>query len=165
MPKNVWGSIKAQVWISEEKRKRREIAKSERKGLQTLFQVGVRAIVYDNSSAASTVSVVESTPEVDRTSIQPSASLSTEKANSSSLQDDFQISEPKVIKSTESTQLNSIQTFPLTQGLLSVAALTYECDVGVWQDLIKERIVAILMTTREMTLYYLKSTALVISTL
>ena len=76
-------------------------------------------------------SVVESIPEAYRTSDddnQPSASLSTEKANSSSLQDDFQISEPKVIriKSTKSTQLNSIQTFPLTKGLLSVAALTYE---------------------------------------
>ena len=95
------------------------------------------------SSAASAVSVVESTPEVGRTSDndnQPSASLSTEKANSSSLQDDFQISEPKVkwIKSTESTQLNSIQTFPLTQRLLSVAALTYECDNGLWQDLTEE---------------------------
>ena len=80
---------------------------------------------------ASAMSVVESTPEVGRTSDddnQPSASLSTEKANPSSLQDDFQISEPKAkrIKSTESTQLNSIQTFPLTHGLLSVAALTYE---------------------------------------
>ncbi len=66
--------------------------------------------------------------------------MSTEKANSSSLQDDFQISEPKVkrIKSTELTQLNSIQTFPLTQGLLSVAALTYECDIGLWQDLTEE---------------------------
>ena len=66
--------------------------------------------------------------------------MSTEKANSISLQDDFQISEPKVkrIKSTELTQLNSIQTFPLTQGLLSVAALTYECDIGLWQDLTEE---------------------------
>ena len=57
------------------------------------------------TAAASAVSVVESTPEVGRTSDddnQPSASLSTEKANSSSLQEDFQISEPKVkwIKST-----------------------------------------------------------------
>ena len=57
---------------------------------------------------ASAVSVVESTPEVGRSSDddnQPSASLSTEKANSSSLHDDFQISEPKAkrIKSTEST--------------------------------------------------------------
>ena len=126
-PKTVWGYIKTQVWISEEKRKKERL-RSERKGLQTLFQVGVRANVCDNSSAASAVSVVESTPEVSRTSDddnQPSASLSTEKDNSRSLQDDFQISESKVkwIKSTESTQLNSIQTFPLTQGLLSVAAL------------------------------------------
>ena len=37
----------------------------------------------------------------------------------------------------ESTQLNSIQTFP-TQGLLSVATLTYECDIGLWQDLTEE---------------------------
>ena len=105
--------------------------------------MGVHANVCDNSSAAPAVSVVEPTPEVGRTSDddnQPSASLSTEKANSSSLQDDFQILEPKVkqIKSTESTQLNSIQTFPLTQGLLSVAALTYECDIGLWQDLTEE---------------------------
>ena len=89
------------------------------------------------------MSVVESTPEVGRTcddNNQPSASLSTEKGNSSSLQDDFQISEPKVkwIKSTKSTQLNSIQTFPLTQGLLSVASLIYACDIGLWQDLTKE---------------------------
>ena len=142
MPKNVWGYIKTQVWISEEKRKKERL-RSERKGLQTLFQVGVHANVCDNSSAASAVSVVESTPEVSRTSDddnQPSASLSTEKDNSRSLRDDFQISEPKVkwIKSTESTQLNSIQTFPLTQGLLSVAALTYECDIGLWQDLTEE---------------------------
>ena len=127
-----------------QKRKgKEERLRSERKGLQTLFQVGVRANVCDNSSAASAVSVVESTPEVRRTSDndnQLSASLSTEIANSSSLQDDFQLSEPKVkrIKSTESTQLNSIQTFPLTQGLLSVAALTYECDIGLWQDLTEE---------------------------
>ena len=105
--------------------------------------MGVRANVWENSSATSAASVVESTPEVGRISDgdnQPSASLSTEKANSSSLQDDFQISEPKVkrIKSTESTQLNSIQTFLLTQGLLSVEALTYECDIGLWQDLTEE---------------------------
>ena len=115
----------------------------ERKGLQTLFQVGVRANVCDNSSSASAVSVVESTPEAGTTSDddnQPSASLSTEKVNSSSLQDDFQISEPKAkrIKSTESTQLNFIQNFPPTHGLLSVAALTYECDIGLWQDLTEE---------------------------
>ncbi len=126
-----------------QKRKEKKRLRSERKGLQTLFQVGVHANVCDNSSAASAVSVVESTPEVSKTSDddnQPSASLSTEKDNSSSLQDDFQISEPKVkwIKSIESTQLNSIQTFPLTQGLLSVAALTYECDIGLWQDLTEE---------------------------
>ena len=98
MPKNVWGAIKTQVWISEEKKKEERL-RSERKGLQTLFQVGVRANVCDKSPAASAVSVVESTAEVGRTSDddnQPSASLSTEKANSSSLQDDFQISEPKV---------------------------------------------------------------------
>ena len=82
--------------------------------------MGVRANVCDNISAAPAVSVVESTPEAGRASDddnQPSASLSTEKANSSSLQDDFQISEPKAkwIKSTELTQLNSIQTFPLTR--------------------------------------------------
>ena len=127
----------------EKRKEKEERLRSERKGLQTLFQVGVRANVCDNSSAASAVYVVESTLEVGRTSYddnQPSASLSTEKANSSSLQDDFQISEPKVkrIKSIESTQLNSIQTFSLTQGLLSVAALTYECDIGLWQDLTEE---------------------------
>ena len=121
-------------------KRKEERLRSERKGLQTLFQVGVRANVCDNSSAAS---VIESTPEVGRTSDddnQPSVSLSTEKANSSSLQDDFQTSEPKVkrIKSTESTQLSSIQTLPQTQGLLSVAALTYECDIGLWQDLTEE---------------------------
>ncbi len=117
----------------QKRKEKEERLRSERKGLQTLFQVGVRANVYDNSSAAS---VIESTPEVGRTSDddnQPSVNLSTEKANSSSLQDDFQTSEPKVkrIKSTESTQLSSIQTLPQTQGLLSVAALTYECDIGL----------------------------------
>ena len=108
-------------------RKKKEIAKNERKGLKTLFQVGVCANVCDNSSAGSAVSVVESNPEFAGPANQPSASLRTEKANSSSLQDDFQIAEFKVkqIKSTESTQLNSIQTLLLTQGLLSVAALTY----------------------------------------
>ena len=42
-----------------------------------MFQLGVRANVYDISSSASAVSVVESTPEVGRTSDddnQPSAS-------------------------------------------------------------------------------------------
>ena len=81
----------------QKRKEKEERLRSERKGLQTLFQVGVRANVCDNSSAASAVSVVESTPEVGRTSDddnQPSASLSTEKDNSSSLQDDFQISEP-----------------------------------------------------------------------
>ena len=127
----------------QKRKEKEERLRSERKGLQTLFQVGVRANVCDNSSAASAVSVVKSTPEVGRTSDddnQPSASLSTEKANSSSFQDNFQISEPTVkqTKLTESTQLNSIQTFPLTQGLLSVASLTYECDIGLWQDLTEE---------------------------
>ena len=112
--------------IRREKKKKRDCEVKEKDC--RLCQVGVHANVCDNSSAASAVSVVESTLEVGRTSNnhnQPSASLSTEKANSSSPQYDFQISEPKVkrIKSTESTQLNSIQTFPLTQGLLSVAAL------------------------------------------
>ena len=54
--------------------------------------------VGDNSSPASAASV-KSTPGVGRTSNddnQPLACLSIEKANSSSLQDDFQISEPKV---------------------------------------------------------------------
>ena len=62
-----------------QKRKEKERLRSERKGLQTLFQVGVRANVCDNSSADSAVSVVESTPEVGRSSDddnQPSASLS-----------------------------------------------------------------------------------------
>ena len=71
---------------------------SERKGLQTPFQVGVRANGSDNSSAASAVSAVKSTPEVGSTSDdnnQPAASLSTETTNPSSLQDDFQTSEPK----------------------------------------------------------------------
>ena len=45
------------------------------------------------------------------------------------------------IKSTESTQLNSIQTFPLTQGLLSVAAVTYECGIGLWLDLTEEMVI------------------------
>ena len=60
-----------QKWKEKEERLR-----SERKGLQTLFQMGVCANVYDNSSAASAVSVVELIPEVGRTSDdnnQPSA--------------------------------------------------------------------------------------------
>jgi hypothetical protein len=128
--------------------KRKETEKrlrSERKGLQTLFQMGVRANGCDNSSAASAVSAVESTPgpEVGSTSDddnQPSASLSTETTNPSSLQDDFQTSEPeaKRLKSSESTQPNSISTFLPTQSLLSVVALTYECDIGLWQDLTEE---------------------------
>ena len=62
--------------IRREKGKNERL-RSERKGLQTLFQLGVCANVYDNSSSASAVSVVESTPEVGRTSVddnQPSAS-------------------------------------------------------------------------------------------
>ena len=115
----------------QKRKEKEERLRSERKGLQTLFQMGVRANVCDNSSASLSSVCCQINPEVGRTSDddnQPSVSLSTEKANSSSLQDDFQISEPKAkrIKSTESTQLNSIQTFPLTHGLLSVAALTYE---------------------------------------
>ena len=81
----------------QKRKEKEERLQSERKGVQTLFQVGVRANVCDNSSAASTVSVVESTPEAGRTSDdenQPSVTLSTEKTYSSSLQDDFQISEP-----------------------------------------------------------------------
>ena len=114
-----------------QKRKEKEerLQKVNEKDCRLCFKwVSVKMYV---TTAASAVSAVESTPEVGRTcddDNQPSASLSTEKANSSSLQDDFQISEPQVkrVKSTESTQLNSIQTFQLTQGLLSVAALTYE---------------------------------------
>ena len=34
--------------------------------------------------------------------------------------------------------MNYIQTFPPTQGLLSVAALTYEFDIGLWLDLTEE---------------------------
>ena len=72
----------------QKRKEKEERLRNERKGLQTLFQVGVHANVCDNSSAASAVSVIESTPEVGRTSNddnQPSASLRTEKANSSSL--------------------------------------------------------------------------------
>ena len=93
----------------QKRKEKEERLRSERKGLQTLFQVGVRANVCDNSSAASAVSVVESTPEAGKTSDddnQPSASLSTEKANSSSLQDDFQISEPKLNGSNQLSRLN-----------------------------------------------------------
>ena len=105
--------------------------------------MGVRANGCDNSSAPSAVSAVELSPVIDSTSDdnnQPSASLSTETANPSSLQDDFQTSEPKVkrLKSTESTPPNSIPTFPPTQGLLSVADLTYKSDIGLWQDLTEE---------------------------
>ena len=52
----------------QKRKEKEERLQSERKGQQTLFQVGVRANVYDNSSAASAVSVVESTPGVGRTS-------------------------------------------------------------------------------------------------
>ena len=125
------------------RKEKEERLQSERKGLQTLFQVGVLANVCDNALQPQQCRLSNQPPEVGRTSDddnQPSVSLSTEKDNSSSLQDDFQISEPKVKrnKSTESTQLNSNQTFPLTQDLLSVAALTYECDIGLWQDLTEE---------------------------
>ena len=66
--------------------------------------------------------------------------LSTETTNPSSLQDDFQTSEPKAkqLKSTKSTQPNFIPTFPPTQGLLLVVDLTYECDIGLWQELTEE---------------------------
>ena len=134
----------------QKRKEKEERLWSERRGLQTLFQVGVCANQCDNRSAASAVSAVESTPEpevsitIDDHS-QPSASLSTEgeTTNPSSLQDDFQTSKPKVkrLKSTESTQPNSIPTFPPTQGVLSVADqadLTYECDIGLWQDLKEE---------------------------
>ena len=67
----------------QKRKEKEERLRSERKGLQTLFEVGFRENVCDNSSAASAVSVVELTPEAGRTSDddnQPSASLSTEKA-------------------------------------------------------------------------------------
>ena len=125
------------------RKKKEERLRNERKGLQTLFQVGVRTNGCDNSSAASAVSTVESTPEVGSTSDddnQPSTSLSTENTNPSFLHDDFQTSEPKAkrLKSGESTQPNSIPTFPPTQGLFSVADLTYENDIGLWPDLTEE---------------------------
>ena len=115
--------------IRREKKKKRDCEVKEKDCRLCFKWVSVQ--MYVTTALQPQQSVVESIPEADRTSNdnnQPSASLSTEKANSSSLQDDFQISEPKVIwiKSTKSTQLNSIQTFPLIKGLLSVAALTYE---------------------------------------
>ena len=121
-----------------QKRKEKEgRLQSERKGLQTLFQVGVHANGCDNSSAASAVYAVESNPEVGSTSdddSQLSASLSFETTNPRSLQDDFQTSELKAkqLKSTESTQPNSIPKYTPTQGLLSVAELTSECETGLW---------------------------------
>lgn len=51
-----------------QKRKEKERLKSERKGLQTLFQVGICANGCDNSSAASAMSAIESTPKVGSTS-------------------------------------------------------------------------------------------------
>ena len=80
-------------------KKKERVTASGQKGLQTLFQVGVHEIGYDNSSAASAVSAVQSTPEVGSTSVddnQPSASLRTETTNPSSLQDGFQTLEFKV---------------------------------------------------------------------
>lgn len=69
----------------QKRKEKEERLRSERRGLQTLFQVGVCANQCDNRSAASAVSAVESTPEpgpeVSITSddhSQPSASLSTE---------------------------------------------------------------------------------------
>ena len=105
----------------QKRKKKEERLQSESKGLQTLFQVVVHAKGCDNSSAASAVSAVESTPEVGSTSDddnQPSASLSTETTNPSSLQDDFQTSEPKAkqLTSTESTQPNS--NFPINSGFV-----------------------------------------------
>ena len=82
----------------QKRKEKEERFQSERKGPQTLFQVGVHANVCDNSYVASAVPAVESTPEVGSTSDddnQPLASLSTEATNPSSLQDDFQASEPK----------------------------------------------------------------------
>ena len=52
----------------QKRKEKEERLLSERKGLQTLFQVGFRANVCDNSSATRVVSVVKSTPEVGRTS-------------------------------------------------------------------------------------------------
>src|SRR6218665_63096 len=137
-----------------QKRKEKvERLQSERKGLQTLFQLGVCANERDNanSPAVSSVSAVkiEPTPELgstvstsydDNQVNQPSASLSTVITNPSSFQDDFQTSEPKAkrLKSTVSTQPNPIPTSPPIQALLSAAALTYECDIGLWPDLTEE---------------------------
>ena len=42
------------------------------------------------------------------------------------------------LRPNSSNQPNSIPTFPPTQGLLSVADLTYECDIGLRQDLTEE---------------------------
>ena len=72
----------------QKRKEKEERLRSERKGLQTLFQVGVHINGCDNSSAASAMSAVESTPEVGSTiddDSQPSTSLSTENTNPSSL--------------------------------------------------------------------------------
>ena len=107
--------------IRREKKKKRDCKVKER--LQTLFKVGVCTNGCDNSSGASAMSAVKSTHEVSSTSDdnQPSTSSSTENTNPSSLQDDLQTSEPeaKWLKSGESTQPNSIPTFPQTQGFCS----------------------------------------------
>ena len=82
----------------QKRKEKEERLQNGRDGLQTLFQVGVCENACDNSSAALAVSVVHSTPEVGSTSDddnQPSASLNTETTNPSSLQVDFQTSEPK----------------------------------------------------------------------
>ena len=82
----------------QKRKEKEERLQSERKGMQTLFQVGVCANGCDSSSAATSLFAVESTPEVGSTSDddnQLSASFSTETTYPTYLQDDFQTSEPK----------------------------------------------------------------------